>query len=167
VPSTSALRRMEHQVPALSIVMPKAMENQATGHGGAANGGLHYLLSSSTMGRPTSSTLSTRTIKQNGSRPLQHHPPSSPPLENQALFTLCRLLGNPDASWSWSCPEQMITTTSIYALQKDMLAIMHTGSGKSMLIQYHGGAPSDCWSSSTQVIDVGLPGKADRDGCRV
>jgi superfamily II DNA helicase RecQ len=53
-------------------------------------------------------------------------------LEQQCLQALRKLIQKTDATWT--CPEQWSGLEAIFRLQQDVLAIMRTGSGKSMLI---------------------------------
>jgi superfamily II DNA helicase RecQ len=53
-------------------------------------------------------------------------------LEFQCLKVLRGLLGKPNATWT--CPEQWSSLREIRKLKRDVLAIMKTGSGKSMLV---------------------------------
>ena len=59
-------------------------------------------------------------------------PSETIPLEERALEALRRIIQKPDTTWS--CPEQRMAVTQVLNLKTDILAIMRTGSGKSMLM---------------------------------
>jgi superfamily II DNA helicase RecQ len=53
-------------------------------------------------------------------------------LEDRALEAMRAIIKKPDTTWS--CPEQRIAVNQVLNLKRDVLAIMRTGSGKSMLM---------------------------------
>lgn len=64
------------------------------------------------------------------------------PLEGRALGVIRKLLGRPEAGWS--CVEQRDAMLAVITRQSDVMALIKTGGGKSMLVVVPALLEPDC-----------------------